>query len=114
VEDAGEENELPRPSRTFTGSSEAPHREHLALIGSGRPQILCGPRLFEQAELCGRLTERVARHGWDSRRYCKCLMSVVASGDVSFLVAGMVGTEGSVVDVDLDSEAIRSPRSRAL
>ena len=93
---------------------EAPHREHLALIGSGRPQILCGPRLFEQAELCGRLTERVARHGWDSRRYCKCLMSVVASGDVSFLVAGMVGTEGSVVDVDLDSEAIRSPRSRAL
>ena len=63
-------------------------------------------RLIEQAELMRPLTERMLRaagivpgmHVLD----IGCGM-----GDVSFLVSELVGPEGSVVGVDLDSAALR-------
>jgi ubiquinone/menaquinone biosynthesis C-methylase UbiE len=68
-------------------------------------------RLIEQAELFRPLTERMLvaagiGHGMHA------LDVGCGVGDVSFLVAGMVGPEGSVVGVDLDAEALKFAEER--
>src|ERR1700686_5227973 len=69
-------------------------------------------RLIEQAELFRPLTERVLLAAGISRGM-HVLDVGCGLGDVSFLVAGMVGPENSVVGVDLDTEALSSRRSDA-
>jgi hypothetical protein len=51
----------------------------------GGPQFLCGPRLFEQAELCGRLAERTLVTAGIRGGIAPCSMSVVASVTLVFL-----------------------------
>jgi ubiquinone/menaquinone biosynthesis C-methylase UbiE len=68
-------------------------------------------RLIEQAELFRPLTERMLRAAGIA-----CGMRVLdvgcGVGDVSFLVAGLVGPEGSVVGVDVDAEALKLAEER--
>jgi ubiquinone/menaquinone biosynthesis C-methylase UbiE len=68
-------------------------------------------RLVEQAELIGPLTERMllAAGVIPGMRVLDVGCGV---GDVSFLVAGLVGPEGSVVGVDLDAEALKLAEER--
>jgi ubiquinone/menaquinone biosynthesis C-methylase UbiE len=63
-------------------------------------------RLIEQAELLRPLTERMLLAA-GVRRGMHVLDVGCGVGDVSFLVASLVGPEGSVVGVDLDAEAIK-------
>ena len=68
-------------------------------------------RLIEQAELFRPLTERMLlaagiKHGMH------VLDVGCGVGDVSFLVATLVGPEGSVVGVDLDAEALKLAEER--
>jgi ubiquinone/menaquinone biosynthesis C-methylase UbiE len=68
-------------------------------------------RLIEQAELIGPLTERMllAAGVIPGMRVLDVGCGV---GDVSFLVASLVGPEGSVVGVDLDAEALKLAEER--
>jgi ubiquinone/menaquinone biosynthesis C-methylase UbiE len=68
-------------------------------------------RLIEQAELFRPLTERVLLAAGISRGM-HVLDVGCGLGDVSFLVAGMVGPEGSVVGVDLDAKALEFAEKR--
>ena len=68
-------------------------------------------RLIEQAELIGPLTERMLLAAGVSRGM-RVLDVGCGVGDVSFLVAGLVGPEGSVVGVDLDAEALKLAEER--
>src|SRR5262249_27170251 len=68
-------------------------------------------RLIDQAELIGPLTERMLLAAGVSRGR-RVLDVGCGVGDVSFLVAGLVGPEGSVVGVDLDAEALKLAEER--
>jgi ubiquinone/menaquinone biosynthesis C-methylase UbiE len=68
-------------------------------------------RLIEQAELIGPLTERMLLAAGVSRGM-RVLDVGCGVGDVSFLVAGLVGPEGSIVGVDLDAEALELAEER--
>ena len=68
-------------------------------------------RLIEQAELIGPLTERMLLAAGVSPGM-RVLDVGCGVGDVSFLVAGLVGPEGSVVGVDLDAEALKLAEER--
>ncbi len=63
-------------------------------------------RLIEQAELFRPLTERMLLAAGITRGM-QVLDVGCGVGDVSFLVAALVGPEGSVVGVDLDAEALK-------
>jgi ubiquinone/menaquinone biosynthesis C-methylase UbiE len=63
-------------------------------------------RLIEQAELLRPLTERMLITA-GIERGMHVLDIGCGVGDVSFLVADLVGREGSVVGVDLDAEAVK-------
>jgi len=68
-------------------------------------------RLIEQAELFRPLTERMLRAAGIARGM-RVLDVGCGVGDVSFLVAGLVGPEGSVVGVDVDAEALKLAEDR--
>jgi ubiquinone/menaquinone biosynthesis C-methylase UbiE len=68
-------------------------------------------RLIEQGELFRPLTERMLRAAGITRGM-QVLDVGCGVGDVSFLVAALVGPEGSVVGVDLDAEAIKLAEKR--
>src|SRR5262245_1553821 len=68
-------------------------------------------RLIEQAELLRPLTERVVRAAGIGAGM-HVLDIGCGMGDVSFLVAEIVGPEGSVVGVDLDGAALRLANQR--
>jgi SAM-dependent methyltransferase len=68
-------------------------------------------RLIEQAELLRPLTERVLLAAGITRGM-RVLDVGCGVGDVSFLVATLVGPEGSVVGVDLDAEALKLAEER--
>src|SRR5216683_7775510 len=68
-------------------------------------------RLIEQAELFRPLTERMLRAAGIARGM-RVLDVGWGVGDVSFLLAALVGPEGSVVGVDLDAEALRLAEER--
>jgi ubiquinone/menaquinone biosynthesis C-methylase UbiE len=68
-------------------------------------------RLIEQAELLRPLTERVLRAAGIAGGM-RVLDVGCGVGDVSFLVATLVGPEGSVVGVDLDAEALKLAEER--
>src|SRR5712692_581024 len=63
-------------------------------------------RLIEQGELFRPLTERMLLAA-GIERGMRVLDVGCGVGDVSFLVAALVGPEGSVVGVDLDAEALK-------
>jgi SAM-dependent methyltransferase len=62
-------------------------------------------RLIEQAEIFRPLTERMLRSA-GIRAGMHVLDIGCGAGDVSFLVSALVGPEGSVTGVDIDSDAI--------
>ena len=68
-------------------------------------------RLIEQAELFRPLTERMLLAAGITRGM-QVLDVGCGVGDVSFLVAALVGPEGSVVGVDLDAEALKLAEER--
>src|SRR5689334_11430544 len=68
-------------------------------------------RLIEQAELFRPLTERMLLAAGIARGM-QVLDVGCGVGDVSFLVAALVGPEGSVVGVDLDAEALKLAEER--
>jgi ubiquinone/menaquinone biosynthesis C-methylase UbiE len=68
-------------------------------------------RLIEQAELFRPLTERMLLAA-GIKRGMHVLDVGCGVGDVSFLVAALVGPEGSVVGVDLDAEALKLAEER--
>jgi ubiquinone/menaquinone biosynthesis C-methylase UbiE len=68
-------------------------------------------RLIEQAELLRPLTERMLLAAGITRGM-HVLDVGCGVGDVSFLVATLVGPEGSVVGVDLDAEALQLAEQR--
>src|SRR5713101_8572673 len=68
-------------------------------------------RLIEQGELFRPLTERMLLAAGIARGM-QVLDVGCGVGDVSFLVAALVGREGSVVGVDLDAEALRLAEER--
>ena len=68
-------------------------------------------RLIEQAELFRPLTERMLRAAGIARGM-RVLDVGCGVGDVSFLVAALVGPEGWVVGVDLDAEALNLAEER--
>src|SRR5712692_6539647 len=68
-------------------------------------------RLIEQGELFRPLTERMLLAAGITRGM-HVLDVGCGVGDVSFLVAALVGPEGSVVGVDLDAEALRLAEER--
>jgi len=68
-------------------------------------------RLIEQAELIRPLTERMLRAAGIAVGM-RVLDVGCGVGDVSFLVAALVGPEGSVVGVDLDAEALKLAEER--
>jgi ubiquinone/menaquinone biosynthesis C-methylase UbiE len=68
-------------------------------------------RLIEQAELFRPLTERMLLAAGICRGM-RVLDVGCGVGDVSFLVAAIVGPEGSVVGVDLDAEALKVAEKR--
>jgi len=70
-------------------------------------------RLIEQGELFRPLTERMLLAA-GIRRGMQVLDIGCGVGDVSFLVADLVGGEGSVVGVDLDTEALKLAEERRL
>ena len=67
--------------------------------------------MIEQGELFRPLTERMLRAAGITRGM-QVLDVGCGVGDVSFLVAALVGPEGSVVGVDLDAEAIKLAEKR--
>jgi ubiquinone/menaquinone biosynthesis C-methylase UbiE len=70
-------------------------------------------RLIEQGELHKPLTERMLLAAGVTRGM-RVLDVGCGVGDVSFLVAALVGLEGSVVGVDLDAEALRFAEERRI
>jgi ubiquinone/menaquinone biosynthesis C-methylase UbiE len=68
-------------------------------------------RLIEQGELFRPLTERMLLAA-GIKRGMHVLDVGCGVGDVSFLLAGMVGIEGSIIGVDLDGEAIKVAEDR--
>jgi ubiquinone/menaquinone biosynthesis C-methylase UbiE len=70
-------------------------------------------RLMEQGDLFRPLTERMLLAA-GIKRGMRVLDVGCGVGDVSFLLAGMVGSEGSIVGIDLDAEAIRVAEQRRL
>ena len=70
-------------------------------------------RLIEQGELFRPLTERSVLAAGITRGML-VLDVGCGVGDVSFLVAALVGPEGSVVGVDLDAEALKLGNNDAL
>ena len=68
-------------------------------------------RLIEQAELFRPLTERMLIAA-GIKRGMHVLDVGCGVGDVSFLVAALVGPEGSVVGVDLDAEVLKLAEER--
>jgi ubiquinone/menaquinone biosynthesis C-methylase UbiE len=68
-------------------------------------------RLIEQAELFRPLTQRMLLAA-GIKRGMHVLDVGCGVGDVSFLVAALVGREGSVVGVDLDAEALKVAEER--
>ena len=68
-------------------------------------------RLIEQAELFRPLTERMLLAA-GIKRGMHVLDVGCGVGDVSFLVAALVGPEGSVVGVDLDAEVLKLAEER--
>ncbi len=68
-------------------------------------------RLIEQGELFRPLTERMLLAA-GIKRGMQVLDVGCGVGDVSFLVAALVGPEGSVVGVDLNAEAIKIAEKR--
>jgi ubiquinone/menaquinone biosynthesis C-methylase UbiE len=68
-------------------------------------------RLIEQAELFRPLTERMLLAA-GIKRGMHVLDVGCGVGDVSFLMAALVGLEGSVVGVDLDAEALKLAEQR--
>jgi ubiquinone/menaquinone biosynthesis C-methylase UbiE len=68
-------------------------------------------RLIEQAELIRPLTERMLRAAGIAVGM-RVLDVGCGVGDVSFLVAALVGPEGSVVGVGLDAEALKFAEER--
>ena len=68
-------------------------------------------RLIEQAELFRPLTQRMLLAAGVTRGM-RVLDVGCGVGDVSFLVASLVGPEGSVVGVDLDAEALKLAEQR--
>jgi ubiquinone/menaquinone biosynthesis C-methylase UbiE len=68
-------------------------------------------RLIEQAELFRPLTQRMLLAA-GIKRAMHVLDVGSGVGDVSFLVAGMVGPEGSIIGVALDAEALRLAEER--
>ena len=68
-------------------------------------------RLIDQAELFRPLTERMLLAA-GIKRGMQVLDVGCGVGDVSFLVAALVGPEGSVVGVDLDAEALKLAEER--
>src|SRR5215467_8438674 len=71
-------------------------------FGRGRAEY---ERLIEQAEIFRPLTERMLRNA-GIRAGMRVLDIGCGAGDVSFLVSALVGPEGSVTGVDVDSDAI--------
>jgi SAM-dependent methyltransferase len=71
-------------------------------FGRGRAEY---ERLIEQAEIFRPLTERMLRSAGIGTGM-HVLDIGCGAGDVSFLVSGLVGPEGSVTGVDLDGEAV--------
>jgi len=71
-------------------------------FGRGRAEY---ERLIEQAEIFRPLTERMLRNA-GIRAGMRVLDIGCGAGDVSFLVSALVGSEGSVTGVDVDSDAI--------
>lgn len=71
----------------------------------GRTQVEY-QRLIEQAEILQPITERMLLAA-GIKAGTRVLDVGCGVGDVSFLVANLVGPEGSVVGVDLDSEALQ-------
>ena len=67
--------------------------------------------LIEQGELFRPLTERMLRSS-GIRRGMRVLDVGCGVGDVSFLVAAIVGPEGRVVGADLDAEALKVAEKR--
>ena len=70
-------------------------------------------RLIEQAELMRPLTERMLLAAGISRGM-HVLDVGCGVGDVSFLVAGLVGPEGSVIGIDLDAGALKLAEHRRI
>jgi len=68
-------------------------------------------RLIEQAELFRPLTQRMLLAA-GIKRAMHVLDVGCGVGDVSFLVAALVGPEGSVVGVDLDAEVLKLAEQR--
>ena len=68
-------------------------------------------RLIEQGELFRPLTERMLLAA-GIKRGMQVLDVGCGVGDVSFLVAALVGREGSVVGIDLDAEALKLAEQR--
>jgi len=70
-------------------------------------------RLIEQAELVRPLTQRMLLAAGVTRGM-RVLDVGCGVGDVSFLVGSLVGSEGSVVGVDLDAEALKLAEERRI
>jgi ubiquinone/menaquinone biosynthesis C-methylase UbiE len=68
-------------------------------------------RLIEQAELFRPLTERMLLAAGIGRGM-RVLDVGCGAGDVSFVVAALVGAEGSVVGIDLDDKALKLAEDR--
>ena len=68
-------------------------------------------RLIEQAELFRPLTQRMLLAA-GVMRGMRVLDVGCGVGDVSFLVASLVGPDGSVAGVDLDAEALKLAEQR--
>src|SRR5215472_5669609 len=70
-------------------------------------------RLIEQAELFRPLTQRMLLAAGVTRGM-RVLDVGCGVGDVSFLVASLVGQNGSVVGIDLDGEALKLAEERRI
>jgi ubiquinone/menaquinone biosynthesis C-methylase UbiE len=70
-------------------------------------------RLIEQAELFRPLTQRMLLAAGVTRGM-RVLDVGCGVGDVSFLVGSLVGSEGSVVGIDLDAEALKLAEERRI
>jgi ubiquinone/menaquinone biosynthesis C-methylase UbiE len=77
--------------------------------GHATPEIA---RLIEQAGWFADLTEQLFRHA-GMRPGMRVLDVGCGVGDVSFLAAGLVGAEGSVIGVDSAPDAIGVASARA-
>jgi SAM-dependent methyltransferase len=84
-------------------------QNHDYMLGNSAPEL---QRLIHQARFYGDLTEQLFRLAGIGRGM-RVLDIGCGPGDVAFLAAQMVGTDGFVIGVDRSPEAIATARSRA-